>query len=212
MARTIADLIKAIAGDLANGIDSTIIEKRVRGYLDNCSVQRAELLRMFYGIDIESVTTSKIAESLGMSKEDVTHVRLDAIKDLRRLLLEFIGDLQLFLNPEVASDEIRRLRRDLRDARSDLERLKKQILAALGINPALVQKLRSSEPVSGTGVAELELATDTVRALEEAGVFSIEQLLNKTEAELEDIPGLGKRRIHEIKGELTDRGLQLWVA
>ena len=58
-------------------------------------------------------------------------------------------------------------------------------------------------------IEELELGVRSYNCLKREGIQTVGDLVNKTEAELLNIPNFGKKSIDEVKEKLSERGLSL---
>ena len=112
--------------------------------------------------------------------------------------------------------------------RSELTRLEVTEVKMLGRKPAAAKKDDAAEAKPAAAKAEAKkpetkpaaetapagglpeaIGKPATRALEEAGLTTLEQVAKKTEEELLDLKGIGPKAVETLKQELTDANLSL---
>lgn len=72
--------------------------------------------------------------------------------------------------------------------------------------------IEAADAGRGTMIGDLDLPQRVVKALESAGISSLEQLvelLAEGDQRLLDLPGIGQKALEEIRAQLADRGIAL---
>jgi len=100
---------------------------------------------------------------------------------------------------ERISSEIRALRGLIKEAAQSIERLEHAQKLFANSPPDLIQ----------ITVDDLELTVRTRNCLRAARIDLLVELLSKTEADLLNIPNMGKKSVNEVKAVLEYRGLHL---
>lgn len=85
-------------------------------------------------------------------------------------------------------------------------------LAIFASSAAQTSPLSKAEAQLDRGIEALELPTTVVQALQNGGVHTIRELISRTDAELLEIPRLGKSALAAIKKALDREGLALGMA
>ncbi len=58
-------------------------------------------------------------------------------------------------------------------------------------------------------IEELDLSVRSYNCLKRAGINSVQELTDKSEADMMKVRNLGRKSLEEVKGKLTDLGLSL---
>jgi large subunit ribosomal protein L21 len=101
--------------------------------------------------------------------------------------------------------------------RSELTRLEVTEVAMLTRKPAAKKKAEDAgeaeqadaAPKAQKGALPDDLGKPATKALEDAGLNTLEQVAGKTEAELLDLKGLGPKAVEKLNEALADAGLSL---
>lgn len=85
----------------------------------------------------------------------------------------------------------------LRDFYSQFASAKKEVNESLG--ELFTQVVASEAKSDNSTVDDLPLPTRTINALKKHGIFTLQDLRNKSDEEISDIKNLGEKSIEEIK-------------
>jgi DNA-directed RNA polymerase alpha subunit len=71
------------------------------------------------------------------------------------------------------------------------------------------EKYRNTVEVTGTPIDDLNLTVRTAHGLKDGGVFTVEQLVERTEYEILKFPNIGRKSMNEIRETLASMNLKL---
>ena len=181
---------------------------------DNVTLKMTLVVEKGYGyqpvVSVQSDEESPVSESIGSLKLDasfspiirvaytVDSARLDNRTDLDKLIITLETDGSI--GPE---DSIKKAATILNEQLSTFMQVQ-------GSEPVLEEKAEDApDPILSQPVEELDLTVRSANCLKGENIYTIGDLVGRTEMELLKTPNLGKKSLNEIKDILTNKGLSL---
>ena len=90
-----------------------------------------------------------------------------------------------------------------------IDTLQTQLEAIHSFQENIVEKKTGSKKTKGVRIGDLELGDHICKLLIESNIETLEDLEQMTEAEIQDIPGIGEKALEEIKKAVADYGIIL---
>ena len=207
--------------------------------LNSVTPREERVLRMYYGIGHQPMTMKSIAEELSVPLSRIHDIRDKGLRKVKHpsrccpaaaklieLDCRFTG-LEELAKQQVRLDKARQHRpidlanellgsdhapTCLADAPCPTCRLR-SLLEQAGLRKQfddfLVEWLAPAKSDGDVHLTELDLSVRTSDALRCGGLLSLESIASQTEAELLRTPGLGRKRLNEVKEVLANYGRRL---
>lgn len=173
------------------------IPKALETALATLTEREQKVIRMRFGIGIESATLKTLGKEFELNQERIRQIELKALRKLRHPSRS--RSLRKFVEP--IGDALRQ--------RIYKEAQEKALQESAGSRVAYKETKTTTEWLQSS-VFELALSTRADSCLKKAwDIKTISDLVKKPEGELLKIRGMGKRSLNEIKGLLLELGLRL---
>lgn len=188
-------------GLVVTGLSEDVEKVIAQWVKDSLRPRNAEVVLCYYGINCEEKTLVQLGIDFGVSRERVSQIRNKSIRQLQ--FHERAQPINMMLEELYWSKkdpELQALRKRVNSCEAEISRLTAEVLRLT----LVTEPKEHSESVDC-----LELTVRTSNCLKAEKIFTIGDLLNKSDFDLLHVPNLGRKGLNEIREVLALRGLCL---